>query len=456
MSTKSSKFANDFYAVRSRRIVTPRGLIDGFVVIDRGLIQSVTAELPSGGRIYDAQDLVVMPGLVDTHVHVNEPGRTEWEGYASATRAAAAGGITTLVDMPLNCIPVTTSLAAFEIKLQALVGKLHIDCGFYGGLVPGNQGELAPMAKRGVLGFKAFMVHSGIDDFPEVTSSDLDRGMAEIARLNVPLLVHAELEAPLAQALPLSTYPEPYSRFLASRPHQWEDQAVQMLIEKSGHSRCRVHVVHLSSADAVPYLSAARRAGVPISAETCPHYLTFAAEDIRDGDTRFKCAPPIRERANQDRLWRSLQDQEIDFVVSDHSPCAPHLKLMERGDFDAAWGGIAGLQFGFSSVWTGARNRGVPLTQLASWMSERPAALVGLKGRKGVIAAGADADLAVIDPDKHQVIIPERIHHRHKVTPYEGRDMYGVVEATFVRGALVYERGVFPGEPLGRPVLRHV
>jgi allantoinase len=385
-------------------------------------------------------------------VHVNEPGRTEWEGYHTATRAAAAGGITTLVDMPLNCIPVTTSLAALETKIKALDGKLHVDTGFYGGLIPGNAGELLPMVKRGVLGFKAFMVHSGIDDFPMATAPDIEAGKRILAKTRVPLLAHAELEAPLPAPLPPHATPEPYARYLASRPKDWEDAAIDLLIAKSRATGCRTHVVHLSSADAIPALRAARGAGVAISAETCPHYLTFTAEEIADGDTRFKCAPPIREAANRERLWAGLEDATVDFVVSDHSPCAPHLKHMERGDFEAAWGGIAGLQFGFAAVWTRARERGVTLAQMARWMSERPAALVGLTGRKGVIAPGADADLAVVDPDRRHTVTAAGVLHRHKVTPYAERTFAGVVEATFVRGRLVYERGAFPAEAQGSPL----
>ncbi len=448
------------FAVKSRRIQTPAGVVDGFVVVAGGRIEAVLKALAShhdlqGMKVYDAGQLVLLPGAVDTHVHVNEPGRTDWEGYQTATHAAAAGGITSLVDMPLNCIPVTTSLKAFETKLEALGGKLLVDCGFYGGVVPGNTGELAAMVKRGVLGFKAFMVHSGIDDFPEVKSKDLDVAMPEVARAGVPLLVHAELEAPVLGAAP-GPKPESYASFLHSRPRSWENNAVAMMIEKSRATRCRVHVVHLSSSEAVPLLRAARQSGVPITAETCPHYLTFTSEEIKDGDTRFKCAPPIREATNRESLWASLTADDIQFVVSDHSPCAPHLKLLERGDFEAAWGGIAGLQFGLSAVWQGASERGLGLDLLVKWLAERPAAMVGLQGKKGAIVVGADADLVVFDPDKSQTVAAAHIHHRHKVTPYEGRVMKGCVEATFVRGSLVYERGKFASTPHGRPLLRGV
>jgi allantoinase len=443
------------FQVRCRRIQTPGGVVDGAVVVSNGKIERVVAAnaVDAHLKTYDAGDLCLLPGAVDTHVHVNEPGRTDWEGYETATRAAAAGGITTLVDMPLNCIPVTTSVKAFETKLAALQGKLTIDCGFYGGVVPGNVAELAPMVKRGVLGFKAFLVHSGIDDFPDVKPGDLDVAMPEVARAGVPLLVHAELEGK-AEAPLKDVRPEPYSSYLLSRPRAWENDAVQLMIDKCRATRCRVHVVHLSSSDAVPLLHNARKGGVPITAETCPHYLTFTAEEIQDGDTRFKCAPPIREKANRERLWKGLEDGDIHFVVSDHSPCAPHLKLMERGDFEGAWGGIAGLQFGLSAVWQGASERGLDLAHLVRWLAERPAALVGLSDRKGKLEAGADADLVVFDPGQSVTVKAADVQHKHKVTPYEGRVMKGKVEATFVRGKLVYERGQFTGEPSGRPVLK--
>lgn len=440
------------FAVLSRRVMTPAGERDGAVIVDDGRIEAIVARTAVDKLIpvYDCADLALLPGVVDTHVHINEPGRTDWEGYQTATRAAAAGGTTTLVDMPLNCIPVTTSVKAFEEKLAALQKKLSVDCGFYGGFVPGNEGDLLPMARRGVLGFKSFLVHSGIDDFPNVTPADLLRGMPEIAKCRVPLLAHAELELPGAPTVSGNQY----SSYLNSRPKEWENAAIRLLIEQSRQTGCPVHVVHLSSAEAVPLISDARRSGVRISAETCPHYLTFAAEEIADGDTRFKCSPPIREKQNQEALWASLARREIDFVVSDHSPCAPHLKHLERGDFDKAWGGIAGLQFGLVSVWTGAQARGVSLDDLVRWMSAGPAALVGLTGVKGAIAPGYDADLVVFDPAKKGQIHAKNVLHRHKVTPYAERHTTGSVEATFLRGHLVFERGIVTIEGAGAPLLR--
>ncbi len=441
------------FAVVSRRLVLPGGERDGAVLVEDGRIAAILSrqELPTTVPVYDAGTLAVLPGIVDTHVHVNEPGRTDWEGYETATRAAAAGGITTIVDMPLNCIPVTTSVKAFETKLAALAEgrKLTVDCGFYGGFVPGNEDELEPLVKRGVLGFKSFMVHSGIDEFPNVTAKDLDRGLPLLARAGVPLLLHAELELPGAP-----TAGTTFASYVASRPKEWENAAVRLAVEKCRATGARVHIVHLSSAEAVPILQEARRAGVRISAETCPHYLTFTAEEVKDGDTRFKCSPPIREKDNREALWRSLESSAIDFVVSDHSPCAPHLKLPERGDFDKAWGGISGLQFGLASVWTTARERGVSLATVAKWMAEGPAQMVGLGGRKGALVPGADADMVVFDPDKRHAISKDRIEHRHKVTPYESRPMVGAVEATFLRGILVFERGVFPRLGTGQPLLR--
>lgn len=440
------------FAVRSTRIVTNVGLRDGAILVSNGKITALVGagEIPSGTPVYDASNLMIFPGLVDTHVHINEPGRTDWEGYDSATRAAAAGGITCVVDMPLNCIPVTTSLGAFHEKLAAIGKQLHVDCAFYGGIVPGNTGVLKEMVRAGVVGFKAFMVHSGIDDFPRATPDDLAGAMQVLKSLDVPLLVHAELDDSDGTAQYAEhRLPEPYASYLKSRPDSWEINAVETLIGLSAQHGCRTHVVHLSAAGAVPHIIAARKRGVQISVETCPHYLTFAAEDIADGDTRFKCAPPVRERSNQEKLWQHLGNDDIDFVVSDHSPCTPQLKLMGEGDFEHAWGGIAGLQFGLPAIWTAASVRGFTEAHIVRWMSRQPAHMVGLGHKKGQIAPGFDADFVVFDPDKVVSYSASDILHRHKVTPYAERPLKGGVEATFVRGALVYERGRFPEEHAG-------
>lgn len=445
------------FAVRSSRIVTEDGVRDGAILVSNGKITALIGarEIPAGTAVYDASNLIILPGLVDTHVHINEPGRTDWEGYDSATRAAAAGGITCVVDMPLNCIPVTTSLTAFREKLAAIGKQLHVDCAFYGGIIPGNADALTEMVRAGVVGFKAFMVHSGIDDFPRATPDDLAIAMQVLKSLDVPLLVHAELDETDGTALYAEhQLPEPYASYLQSRPDSWEINAVKTVIGLSAQYGCRTHVVHLSAAGAVPHIIDARKKGVQISVETCPHYLTFAAEDIADGDTRFKCAPPVREKSNQEKLWQHLGSEAIDFVVSDHSPCTPHLKLLNEGDFEHAWGGIAGLQFGLPAIWTGASSRGFSAEHIVRWMARQPARLVGLGHKKGRLAAGYDADLVIFDPDKMVATSATDILHRHKVTPYSGRPLKGKVEATFVRGALVYERGQFPEEHAGSTQLK--
>ncbi|MGE4108762.1 MAG: allantoinase AllB [Bacteriovoracia bacterium] len=445
--------------LKSSRVVTPSGVQSTAIAVRAGRVEQLLdagatqAATQNGVPLEDMGDRVIMPGLVDTHVHVNEPGRTDWEGFASATQAAAAGGITTLVDMPLNCIPVTTSLRAFETKLASLGSQLTVDCGFYGGVVPGNERELTPMLKAGVLGFKAFLTHSGIDDFPDAKRADLARAMPILTQANSPLLIHAELEPVGAPALALQN-PRRYAEFVASRPKSWENAAVQMMTELCEKHRTRTHIVHLSSSEAVDTIRAARARGLPFSAETCPHYLTFAAEDIPDGDTRFKCTPPIREKSNRERLWDALMAGEIDFVVSDHSPCTADLKLLDRGDFEKAWGGISSLQFGLAVVWSQARARGADLSKLARWMCENPAQLVGLEGHKGRIAPGYDADLVVWDPDAPVPIEKTMIHHKNKLTPYEHLTVTGKVERTYVRGQLVYKDGAFASTRVGKPILR--
>lgn len=439
-------------AVVGRRVVAPEGLRAAAVLIAGGRIAALVEPdaVPGGCPVLDAGDRVVMPGLVDAHVHINDPGRAEWEGFETATGAAAAGGVTTLVDMPLNCIPATTSLPALEAKLAAARGRLNVDCAFWGGVVPGNAGELERMAGAGVAGFKAFLVPSGVDEFPRVGERDLRAAMPILARRGVPLLAHAEMAGPV----PEHGDPRRYATYLASRPPSWESEAVRVLVRLGRETGCAVHVVHLSSSEALPILADARAAGLPLTVETCPHYLFFAAEDVPDGRTEFKCSPPIRERANRERLWAGLADGTIDMVVSDHSPCVPELKGLETGDFLRAWGGIASLQLRLPVVWTEAEGRGFGLEHLARWLCRRPAELAGLAGRKGALAPGGDADIVVWDPESSFVVEPEILRHRHPLTPYRGRRLRGVVRTTLLRGAVVYDRGAFPALPRGEALLR--
>lgn len=434
--------------VTGSRVVTPGGERPAQIWIREGKIDAVTlpGPLPTDTPVVDAHDRVVLPGLVDAHVHINEPGRTEWEGFLSATQAAAAGGVTTLVDMPLNSIPATTTVAALEIKREAARGRLFVDCAFWGGVVPGNTGELAGLIAAGVAGFKAFLVPSGVEEFPHVNERELRLALPLLARSARPLLVHAELAGPVP--VPASD-PREYAGYLASRPAAWENAAIRLLVGLCRDTGAAIHIVHLSSAEALAGLAEARRAGLPLTVETCPHYLYFAAEDVPAGRTEFKCSPPIRERANREGLWEGLAAGTIDMVVSDHSPCTPALKDPEGGDFLKAWGGIASLQLRLPVVWTEARRRGVTLAQVAAWTCERPAALAGLGGRKGRIAAGCDADLVVFDPDAAFTVEAGTLRHRHPLTPYRGHRLTGRVEQTILRGALVYDRGVVPSTARG-------
>ena len=409
-------------------------------------------EVPQGAEVITADDeAVVMPGLVDTHVHINDPGRSDWEGFATATRAAAAGGVTTLVDMPLNSIPPTTTLSGLNAKLAAARGRCSVDVGFWGGVVPGNTGELQPLLAAGVVGFKCFLIDSGVAEFPNVTEADLREAMPLLAKLNALLIVHAEVPGPIQNA-GVAGHPDPtaYATFLASRPRAAEDEAVALMIKLSREFGARVHIVHHSSADSLPMLQAAKNAGVRITAETCPHYLTFAAEDIPDGATEFKCCPPIRERENREQLWAALANGTIDFVVSDHSPCTAELKLQETGNFLEAWGGIASLQLRLPAVWTEARDRGFSLPDLSRWLCTAPAKLVGLDERKGSLAVGNDADFVIWNPEKEFRVDREELEHRNKVTPYHGRVLHGVVEKTFLRGQKIYDDAVLNPEPQGK------
>lgn len=445
--------------IRSTRVVTPSGVKPAGICIRQGRIIEVRpyGKNQAGEMLIDAGDSVVMPGLVDSHVHVNEPGRTEWEGFATATRAAAAGGVTTLIDMPLNSIPPTTTVEGLRVKREAATSQCWVDVGFWGGAIPGNQLQLEPMLREGVCGFKCFLVHSGVDEFPNVNAEELETAMRELGRLGGTLLAHAELPGPIEAAaahLPFAPAPGSYARYLHSRPRQAENQAIELLIQLSRSTGCKVHIVHLSSSDAIAALQQAKQVGLPVTAETCAHYLRFAAEEIPPGATEYKCAPPIRERGNRELLWAGLLDGSIDMIVSDHSPCTPDLKRAESGDFMAAWGGISSVQFGLPVVWTEARRRGVSIEQLAKWMCASPARLAGLDRRKGAIAPGFDADLVVWNPEDSFTVTTERIQHRHHVTPYLGCELYGVVEHTLVRGQVVYDCGAFNEEPAGRLLTR--
>ena len=441
------------FAIVSKRVVTPDGTREAGLLVAGGAIAGVVrrSEIPPSVTVEDVGNLVVMPGLIDSHVHINEPGRTDWEGFTTATRAAAAGGITTLVDMPLNSSPVTTTSSAFQEKLKASTGKLHVDCGFHGGVVPGNTAELQSLADTGVLGFKAFLVHSGIDEFPNATEVDLKAAMPVIAKTGLPLLVHCELTSDSPQ---WNGPPTSYKAFLASRPRKWEQDAIELMIRLCRVTRCRIHIVHLSSADALAVIRAARKEGLPLTVETCPHYLYFAAEDVPDSDTRFKCAPPIRELENRERLWEALLDGTIDFVVSDHSPSAPKLKLLKEGDFQNSWGGIASLQFGLSIVWTEASRRGAMVADMARWMSEGPAQLAGLSGRKGRLDKGYDADIVIWNPEESFSVTGEETFHRHPLTPYEGRHLTGRVQRTYLRGRKIFDSGEHLPTPYGQAILQ--
>ena len=445
--------------VRGRRVITPEGERAAAIHIHGEVIAAVSEydEIPAGCEQYEAGDLVVMSGLVDTHVHINEPGRTEWEGFTTATRAAAAGGITTLVEMPLNSIPATTSVVGFQEKLRATVGKLFVDVGFWGGVVPGNTEQLAPLWEAGCFGFKCFLVDSGVPEFPRVTEADLRKGFVELAKLGAPLLAHAELPGPIEDAgkrRPANVDQRSYKTWLNSRPRAAENEAIALLLRLGAEYGVHIHIVHLSSADAISQIQQAKQNRARVSFETCPHYLTFAAEEIPDGATQFKCAPPIRERENRERLWAALGDGTIDMIATDHSPCPPAMKQQASGDFLNAWGGIASLQLSLPAVWTEARAHGYSLRHIANWMCEAPARLAGLEKKKGAIAIGYDADLVIWNPDAAFRVDPAHLHHRHKLTPYAGRDLKGIVETTFLRGQKIFERGEFCAAPSGRVLLR--
>jgi allantoinase len=413
--------------IRSRRVVAPEGVRPAAISFSGGTIDSVSKFRPSADR--DFGDALILPGLVDAHVHINEPGRTEWEGFETAGRSAAAGGFTALVDMPLNCLPATTTPEALAMKRLA-AEKCAVDCFYWGGVVPADIEQISALADAGVRGFKCFLVPPGISGFEMVTEADLELAMPLITRTGLPLLVHAELPDYLRQP---ASDPALYNTWLESRPERAEIEAIRLMIRLCRKHECRVHIVHLSATGALDDLRAARSEGLPITVETCPHYLFFDAEEVADNAVAWKCAPPIRCHANRERLWQALVDGDIDLIATDHSPCPPEMK---KGNFMTAWGGIASLQVAFPAVWTEARRRGISIVRVVEWMSSAPAKLAGIEDRKGAIRPGMDADLVVFDPDATFTVDGARLNHRHPITPYAGRELYGKVVATFVRGEL--------------------
>lgn len=439
--------------LRSKRVVTPEGIRPADIDIENGVIVRVAESSSAHKSDYDYGDLALLPGIIDSHVHINEPGRTQWEGFSSATRAAAAGGVTTLIDMPLNAIPPTTDVESLRRKVDAARGRCHVDVGFWGGLVPGNAGVLADLLDHGVFGFKCFMVDSGVPEFDWMQPDDLRRAAPVLKQLDALLLAHAEWpfvieEAAMSDDVALGDMRR-YESYLRSRPPEAELEAIEFLIELVREFGIRVHIVHLAAPEALAIIESARAEGVALSVETCPHYLTFAAEDIADGATTFKCAPPVRGRAAREQLWQGLARRAIDLVVTDHSPCPPVMKQLESGNFGAAWGGIASLQLGLRAVWTGAAERGFTLRDVAEWMAAGPARLTGLDGRKGAIAAGCDADIVVFDPDATAPVSGERLEHRHSITAYEGLPLRGAVRATYLRGERIFDNAEFT-PPRGR------
>ncbi|HEY0308630.1 MAG TPA: allantoinase AllB [Acidobacteriaceae bacterium] len=441
------------YAYISKRLVTPEGERDGALLVEDGVIRGVCGrgEVPADAVVREFGNAAILPGLVDTHVHINEPGRTEWEGFGTGTRAAAAGGYTTLVDMPLNCLPETTTVDALRVKRQAAEGQCTVDWRAWGGAVEDNQEHLEALAAAGVPGYKCFLIYPGCEGFSMIHLEELERALPHIAKTGLPLLVHAELAGPIDAACERLKDADwrKYVTYLASRPDEAELQAIALMIRLCREYKFRLHIVHLATAQALEMLRTAKAEGLPLTVETCPHYLHFAAERIPDGATQFKCAPPIRSAANCDGLWEGLRSGVIDLVVTDHSPCPPEMKKLEVGKFNEAWGGIASLSVALPVMWTDCVRRGFSLQDVARWMSSAPAALAGLSGRVGVLAAGADANFVVFDDAAEFVVKEDALYYRHKISPYMGERLKGVVKATYLRGECVFADGKFAGAPRG-------
>ena len=444
------------HAFLSKHIVTPLGTQPGALLIEDGSIRAVcrSSEVPADAIVHDCGNDALLPGLVDTHVHINQPGRTEWEGFRTATRAAAAGGYTTLVDMPLNCLPETTTVAALEEKREAAKGECFIDWAPWGGAVADNQRHILPLARAGARGFKCFLIYPGCDGFTMIDQQQLEAALPFIAQSGLPLLVHAELAAPIDAATRSLRGADwrRYPTYLASRPDEAELQAIRLMIRLCRQYSFRLHIVHLSTALALAELKSARKEGLPITVETCPHYLHFAAEEIADGNTLLKCAPPIRSKENQRGLWRGMHDGTIDMIVTDHSPCPPDMKRAGTGRFDQAWGGIASLSLALSVIHTDCTRRGYTLEDIARWMSAAPAALAGLTHQAGALQSGRDANFVVFDTEAEFTVTPDKLHYRHTISPYMGETLRGLVKATYLRGAPAYLEGAFAPTPQGGEV----
>lgn len=441
-------------AISSNKVVTPEGVKRAVILIGNSKILDLVDDIPSGDfEIVDAGDNVLMPAIIDPHVHINEPGRTDWEGFNTATRSAVSGGIGTLIDMPLNSSPVTTNVAAFQRKLQAASNSgIHCNCGFWGGIIPGNENEIENLIQAGVRGFKAFLIHSGIDEFPNVNEKDLMKVMPVLASYNLPLLVHCELQSPHDNAgfNPVTSY----AAYANSHPAEWEINAVRLMIDLCRSYNCRTHVVHVSSSETARLIRKAKEDELPITAETAQHYLYFDSAMIDDGRTEFKCAPPIRDKRNQESLWEALSEGTLDFVATDHSPAPPNLKQLDSGNFKKAWGGISSLQFALPALWTRARDRGFTEADVCQWLSSNPSFICGLSHRKGFLKKGYDADLVIWDPTQTFIVKEEQVHHKHKVTPYLGEELYGVVKQTWLAGKKIYADGKFLNLNEGHLILK--